>query len=93
MITDRERRALRIAKSAYAHFTHDALQIATEILALEREINEEQDSGVTIPVFVQPEPEVKPMGEPSTSNVEHLPISREQYNARVVAGEFEEIPY
>ncbi len=55
MITDREKKALSIAKRAYQHFTHDALEIARKIIALEREMAEDQEKSVTIPVTMQPE--------------------------------------
>ena len=42
MITEREKRALCIAKSAYQHFTKDALVIAREIIAPEREMAEDR---------------------------------------------------
>lgn len=34
MITEREKRALQLAKRAYGYFTHEALNIAKEIIAL-----------------------------------------------------------
>lgn len=35
MITETEKRALALAKKVFEHFTHDALPIAREILAME----------------------------------------------------------
>jgi uncharacterized pyridoxal phosphate-containing UPF0001 family protein len=61
MITEREKKALHIAKRAYQHFTKDALEIAMEIIALEREMAEDQEKPVTIPMNIQPEPTVKTM--------------------------------
>jgi len=37
MITDSEKKALQLAKKVFEHFTHDALPIAREILAMEQE--------------------------------------------------------
>ena len=38
MITGSEMKALQLAKKAFGHFTHDALEIPIEIIALEREM-------------------------------------------------------
>ena len=59
MITEREKRALQIAKNTFEHYTHDALEIAKQIIALEREMSEDQDKPVTIPVTLQPAPLAK----------------------------------
>ena len=40
MITETETKALQLAKKVFEHFTHDALPIAKEILALGFEINQ-----------------------------------------------------
>ena len=55
MVTERERRALQLAKRAYGHFTHEALNIAKEIIALERELETEVSDAVVIPL-TQPAP-------------------------------------
>ncbi len=53
MITESEQKALQLAKKVFEHFTHDALPIAREIIAMELEmgqtpVNEESIIGVTI---------------------------------------------
>ncbi len=45
MITDTERRALQLAKKVFEHFTHDALPIAREILAMENELGQSPLNG------------------------------------------------
>ena len=40
MITENETKALQLAKKVFEHFTHDALPIAREILAMELELGE-----------------------------------------------------
>jgi len=40
MITEREKRALQLAKRVFEHFTHDVLPIAREIIAMELEMGE-----------------------------------------------------
>ena len=49
MITETEQNALQLAKKVFEHFTHDALPIAREIIAMEQElgqspVNEELNS-------------------------------------------------
>ena len=56
MITENEKRALQLAKRVFEHFTHDALPIAREILAMELElgqspINGKQVNGAAIPIL------------------------------------------
>jgi hypothetical protein len=109
MITEREKKALRIAKLAYQHFTHDALEIAKEIIALEREMAEEQDNPVTIPVSLPPAQMVKRSETVvvSATDIHLKPIA--EVNSIRIAGplnyarmltesqpekrEYEEIPY
>ena len=38
MITESEQKALQLAKKVFEHFTHDALPIAREIIAMELEL-------------------------------------------------------
>ena len=45
MITETETKALQLAKKVFEHFTHDALPIAREILAMELELGEPPVSG------------------------------------------------
>jgi hypothetical protein len=40
MITENEQKALQLAKKVFEHFTHDALPIAREIIAMELELKE-----------------------------------------------------
>jgi len=40
MITESEKKALQLAKKVFEHFTHDALSIAREIIAMELELGE-----------------------------------------------------
>ena len=40
MITENEKKALQMAKKVFEHFTHDALPIAREIIAMELELGE-----------------------------------------------------
>ncbi len=42
MITETEKKALQLAKKVFEHFTHDALPIAREIIAMELELGESQ---------------------------------------------------
>jgi hypothetical protein len=50
MITEREKKALQLAKKAYGHFTQDALSIAKEIIALEKEMEADNADAVVIPI-------------------------------------------
>jgi hypothetical protein len=45
MITETEKRALQLAKKVFEHFTHDALPIAREILAMENELGQSPLNG------------------------------------------------
>ena len=40
MITETEQNALQLAKRVFEHFTHDALPIAREIIAMENELGQ-----------------------------------------------------
>lgn len=40
MITENEQKALQLAKKVFEHFTHDALPIAREIIAMELEMGQ-----------------------------------------------------
>ncbi|MEI7980499.1 MAG: hypothetical protein WCI71_02530 [Bacteroidota bacterium] len=59
MKTESEQHALQLAKKVFEHFTHDSLAIAREIIALEQESEEDQNSSVTIPVSFQPVAELQ----------------------------------
>ena len=52
MITESEKRALQLAKKVFEHFTHDALSIAREIIAMESELG-------ASPIIIEPSDEVK----------------------------------
>ncbi len=76
MITESEKKALQLAKRVFEHFTHDALPIAKEIVALEREMAEDQDNGVTIPVILQTAPVAKSndsLGAPESTDLQTKP--------------------
>jgi hypothetical protein len=45
MITETEKKALQLAKKVFEHFTHDALSIAREIIAMELEMGESPTMG------------------------------------------------
>ena len=45
MITETEKRALQLAKKVFEHFTHDALPIAREIIAMEHELGQSAING------------------------------------------------
>ena len=56
MITESEQRALQLAKKVFEHFTHDALPIAREILAMELKmgqppLNGKPVNGITVPIL------------------------------------------
>jgi len=52
MITQTEKNALQLAKKVFEHFTHDALPIAREIIAMEHELAE--SPAITEPVNGKP---------------------------------------
>jgi len=54
MITETEKNALQLAKKVFEHFTHDALPIAREIIAMEHELAE--SPATTKPVNGKPSP-------------------------------------
>jgi len=62
MITESEKKALHLAKKVFEHFTHDALPIAREIIAMEHELGEP-------PIIGQPSDEVK------KTDVNDFPVS------------------
>ena len=75
MITEREKRALQLAKRAYGHFTQDALSIAKEIIALEQELNEEVSDAVIIPLTQPASNSTKPInGFPSNKADDPKPV-------------------
>ena len=76
MITENEKKALQMAKKVFEHFTHDALPIAREIIAMELELeqspmNGEPPDGVPISI-----PEVKKTdGQPINELLNDFPVS------------------
>ena len=59
MITETEQKALQLAKKVFEHFTHDALPIAREIIAMELELEQSPVSGESpdgVPLSI---PEIK----------------------------------
>ena len=63
MITESEKKALHLAKKVFEHFTHDALPIAREIIAMELElgesaINEEPTDESAKPILEVTKPDV-----------------------------------
>ena len=57
MITETEQNALQLAKRVFEHFTHDALPIAREIIAMEHELGQSPVNGELNSIL-----EVKTMG-------------------------------
>ena len=56
MITESEKKALQLAKRVFEHFTHNAMPIAREIIAMELELgeaplNREPPDGLTKPIL------------------------------------------
>jgi len=75
MITEREKRALQLAKRAYGHFTQDALNIAREIIALERELDTDVSDAVVIPLTQPVSNSVKPVnGFPGNKSDDPKPV-------------------
>jgi hypothetical protein len=101
MTTERERKALQIAKSTFEHYTHSALDIAKQIIAMEREMAE--DSGVAIPVKLQPAqgniPNAEDLQPTPAHETKSIRIAGPLNYARAQAVElpadrvFEEVPY
>ena len=87
MITESEQKALQLAKKVFEHFTHDALPIAKEIIALEREMGDYVDKDVTIPLSLQPtegEKNNESKAEPVATDIQ--PNPKEEVNSIRVAG-------
>jgi len=54
MIPDNEQRALQLAKRVFEHFTKDALLIARDILAMEKEFGNIQENETSISLVPMP---------------------------------------
>jgi len=107
MVTEREKRALQLAKRAYGYFTHEALNIAKEIIALEQELDAELSDAVVIPVSQPPtgEPDTtpgtpvrpvieKPVIDPKTLRILRPPYPGTQVtDEQAIAPELDERPY
>jgi hypothetical protein len=76
MTTEREKKALKLAKKVFEHFTHDALPIAREILAMEIELGQSPVNGEPLNEVVIPIPDVtKKDGIPVTGPLNDFPDS------------------
>ena len=76
MITETEQRALQLAKKVFEHFTHDALPIAREILAMELELGQTPVNIKPINGTANPIHEVqKTDGQPINTAVNDFPVS------------------
>jgi hypothetical protein len=76
MITETEQRALQLAKKVFEHFTHDALPIAREILAMEHELGQSPINGKPVNGIPNPILQVtKTEGQPNNGNENDFPVS------------------
>jgi len=64
MITETEKNALQLAKKVFEHFTHDALPIAREIIAMEHELAESPAKAKPVNGKPNPIPEGEKMDGP-----------------------------
>jgi len=69
MITETENNALQLAKRVFEHFTHDALQIAREIIAMENELGQTHVCSEEVNAAANPIPPVK------KTDVSSFPVS------------------
>ena len=93
MITESEKKALQLAKKVFEHFTHDALLIAREIIAMELELGEPQ-------VIVEPSDDVKrtdvidfPVSDISTIGLDDPEQSVKQFNEELVYQQQDDFPF
>ena len=76
MITERENRALQLAKKVFEHFTHDALPIAREILAMESELGQSTVNGKQVNGKEKSKSEVKKTnGQATKEPLNDFPVS------------------
>ena len=76
MITETEQRALQLAKKVFEHFTHDALPIAREIIAMELELGQSPINGKPVNGEAKPILEVKKAdGQKEVIPVNNFPVS------------------
>ena len=76
MCTENERNVLQLAKKVFEHFTHDALPIAREIIAMEQQLGELPANGEEIPGASEETRDVKTTDEqPSSVTINNLPVT------------------
>lgn len=74
MVTEREKKALQLAKRAYGYFTHEALNIAKEIIALEQEMETDLSDAVVIPVSQQHSTATEPVHDLQPKRLDDKPV-------------------
>lgn len=76
MITETEQKALQLAKKVFEHFTHDALPIAREIIAMELELGESPVKLEQMNEVSESIPEIKKTdGQPIDELLNDFPVS------------------
>ena len=76
MITESEQKALQLAKKVFEHFTHDALPIAREIIAMELELEQTPINGEPPYRITKSIPDVKKTdGLPINELLNDFPVS------------------
>jgi hypothetical protein len=76
MITESEKKALQLAKKVFEHFTHDALPIAREIIAMELELRESATDTEAPDDAANPILEVTKRDEgPASGSKNNVPVS------------------
>lgn len=76
MITESEQKALQLAKKVFEHFTHDALPIAREIIAMELELGESPVNVEQMNEVSESIPEIKKTdGQPIDELLNDFPVS------------------
>ena len=76
MITETEQKALQLAKKVFEHFTHDALPIAREIIAMELELGESPVNVEQMNEVSESIPEIKKTdGQPIDELLNDFPVS------------------
>ena len=76
MITESEQKALQLAKKVFEHFTHDALPIAREIIAMEHELGESPVNVKQMNEVSESIPEIKKTdGQPIDELLNDFPVS------------------
>ena len=76
MMTENESKALQLAKKVFEHFTHDALPIAREIIAMERDLGQPPLNGKPVNGVVKPILEIKKTdGQSINGSMNDFPVS------------------